>query len=116
MVAVAVFAAVARDGGAALAVAGLAWPVGNGFLVNQRGELSWHGRLDAWFVIGLLAAVPVGMATAQVRQELRSRRRWSPFAALPSEPVERAQPASASAAHWTDDQAAHMEPAEEKGR
>jgi hypothetical protein len=64
---VAVFAAVAGDGRAALAVAGVAWPVGNGFLVNRFGELSWHGRVDAWFVIGLLSAVSVGMTISQLR-------------------------------------------------
>jgi hypothetical protein len=73
--AVMVFAAVAGNGAAALAVAGLAWPLGNGFLINRLGVLTWHGRLDVWFVFALMAAVAVGMTTAQVRAQWRAWRR-----------------------------------------
>jgi hypothetical protein len=77
--AVGVFAAVADDGLASLAVAGSAWPVGNGFLINKMGELGWHGRTDPWFVLGLLSAVAVGTGTARVRHRLITRRRWRPL-------------------------------------
>jgi hypothetical protein len=65
---VAVFAALTGNVRAASAVAALAWPIGNGFLVNRFGELSWHGRLDGWFVIGLLSAVSVGILAARRRR------------------------------------------------
>jgi hypothetical protein len=75
-----VFAAVSGDGRAALAVGALAWPIGNGFLVDRFGELRWHGGLDGWFVGGLLAAVAVGMTIAQIRREVHARARLRPFA------------------------------------
>ena len=80
--AVAVFAAVAGDGLAALSVAGLAWPIGNGFLLNRFGVLTWHGRVDAWFVLALVTAVAVGMLVAQMRREVRGRQRLRPLVAL----------------------------------
>jgi hypothetical protein len=80
---IAVLAAVAGDGRAALAVGGLAWPIGNGFLVNRFGELRWHAGLDVWFVAGLLAAVAIGMTIAQVRREVRARALMRPFVILP---------------------------------
>jgi MFS family permease len=83
VVAVALFAALSGDGPAALAVAGLAWPIGNGFLVNRYGGLSWHGRLDTGFVLSLLIAVSVGMVVSQGIVEWRAdRRRMRPFEQL----------------------------------
>jgi MFS family permease len=80
--AVAVFAGVSGDGPAALAVAGMAWPIGNGFLLNRLGVLTWHGRVDVWFVLGLVTAVAVGMLIAQIRLELRGRRALRPSTGL----------------------------------
>jgi MFS family permease len=82
VLAVGLFAATVGNGRAALAVAGLAWSLGNGFLVNQLGTLRWHAHTDTWFVIGLLAAVAVGMTVAQIRRELLAARRMRPFVEL----------------------------------
>jgi hypothetical protein len=79
---VTVFGALSGDGWAALAVAGLAWLIGNGFLINRLGTLVWHGRVDMWFVICLLAAVSVGMTAAQIRTARRAQQRMRPFADL----------------------------------
>ncbi|MGC9669753.1 hypothetical protein ACNTMW_24800 [Planosporangium sp. 12N6] len=99
--AVAVVAVLAGDGRAALAVAGVAWPVGNGFLVNRYGELSWHGWLDGWFVIGLLAAAATGTVTGAARRALRQRRRWHPFAVLLGAQAGRLQPMPRLRSHRT---------------
>jgi hypothetical protein len=79
---VAVFAAAFGDGRSALAVAALAWAIGNGFLVNQFGELRWHPGVDVPFLIGLLGAVAVGMTVARIRREVRTSARMRPFVAL----------------------------------
>ena len=97
VLAVAVFAAVFGDGRAALAVAGLAWPIGNGFLVNRFGELRWHAGVDGWFVVGLLAAVAVGMTVAQIRREVLARARMRPFVALLRDDSPDVLPAQATA-------------------
>jgi hypothetical protein len=62
-VAVGVFAALSGDGRAVAAITTLAWPFGNGFLLNQSGELSWHHQ-DTGFVSGLLVAAALGMVVA----------------------------------------------------
>jgi len=112
------FTAVAGDGLAAIGVSAMAWAVGNGLLVNRLGELSWHGRLDVRFVIGLLAAVSMGMVAAQIREGMRSRRRWQPFVALLNEPVGAGRPASQTLVGRRDPRrdgpGAAAEPAEEK--
>ncbi|MGC9671093.1 hypothetical protein ACNTMW_31680 [Planosporangium sp. 12N6] len=82
VVAVAAFSAMTGNGRAALAAAGVAWPVGNGFLVNRGGDLSWHGRLDAWFLLGRLWAAAVGTAATTIRRARRNRRRWRLFTVL----------------------------------
>jgi hypothetical protein len=74
--AVLAFTTIAGDGRAAGGVAVIAWAVGNGFLINRLGRLSWHAEADTWFVMGLLGAVAVGMTIAEVRREVRGRRRW----------------------------------------
>lgn len=62
-VAVAGFALVADDAVAALATAGLAWLCCDGFLVDQYGELRWHGHADAvrLGVLALAAATGTGL-------------------------------------------------------
>lgn len=112
--AVLIFTAMAGDGRAAIGVGAMAWAVGNGFLVNRLGQLTWHGRLDGWFVIGLLSAVSVGMVTAQVREGIRSRRRWHPFVALLNEQVGPREPASQTWAGRPDDPGPGVEPVDEK--
>jgi hypothetical protein len=103
--AVLVITAVTGDARAAIGVSVMAWAVGNGFLVNRLGELSWHGRLDTWFVIGLLSAVSIGMIIADTRYSARNRRRWHPFAALLAEQTPEERPAGP---------VPHAEPVEEK--
>ena len=89
---VAVVAAAFGDGRCALAVAALAWAIGNGFLVNQFGELRWHPGADVPFLIGLLVAVAVGMTVAQIRREVRTGARMRPFVALLREDPQGAGP------------------------
>jgi hypothetical protein len=113
-VAVLVFTAVTGDGWAAIGVSAIAWAVGNGFLVNRLGELRWHGRLDAWFVIGLLSAVSVGMVTAHTRQGIRARRRWRPFDTLLNQPVGPAGPVPPGPGAAPGPAGNRLEPAEDK--
>jgi hypothetical protein len=75
-----------------VAVAALAWAIGNGFLVNQFGELRWHPGADVPFLIGLLVAVAVGMTVAQIRREVRTGARMRPFVALLREDPQGAGP------------------------
>jgi hypothetical protein len=42
----------------------LGWLVGNGFLENRSGELSWHTSPDLW-LIGVLVVAAVGLAAAR---------------------------------------------------
>jgi hypothetical protein len=106
VLAAAAFAAVFGDSRAALAVAALAWPIGNGFLVDRFGELRWHAGLDGWFVGGLVAAVAVGMTVAQIRRELRSHARVRPIVALLQDASPDAAPGGAHAAGAGDSESA----------
>jgi len=83
---VAVVAAWSGNGRAAVTVAALAWPVGNGFLVNGYGTLSWHPAVDTWFVLALLLALSLGMILSGVRRSRVEYRRMRPFVALLSRP------------------------------
>lgn len=89
VVAIGGFAVLADDARATLTAAVVAWPVGNGFLVNRLGELSWHARIDPRFVAGLLTAVCLGSMVAGVRRRVATRRWWRPFTAMLSEPAAR---------------------------
>lgn len=60
--AVAVFAALSGDVRAVPLVAGIAWLVYNGFLLNALGVLSWHGLDDLWRVLLVMAAGAAGLA------------------------------------------------------
>jgi hypothetical protein len=82
---VALVATVSGNGRAAATVAVLAWPVGNGFLVNAYGTLSWHPRVDGWYVPALLLAVSCGMIAADLRNRRAGYRRIEPFLALLSD-------------------------------
>lgn len=82
VVVVGLVAAWSGNGRAAVTVAVLAWPVGNGFLVNRYGTLSWHPRVDTWFVLALLGAVSLGMTVAQRYREPAER---APLVALLSD-------------------------------
>lgn len=46
----------------ALTTALLAWPFFNAFLINQRGELSWHGSEDLLHIAVLTSATLAGYA------------------------------------------------------
>jgi hypothetical protein len=94
--AVLVFTTIAGDGRAAGGVAVIAWAVGNGFLINRLGRLSWHAEMDTWFVMGLLGSVTVGMTIAEVRREVRGRRRWRPWRDLLAASAEPVDPAGST--------------------
>ena len=66
-------AALTVDGRAVAAVVGLAWLVGNGFLVDRAGELSWHGWADFYRLLVLLV---VGAAGLLARWLGRLAREW----------------------------------------
>ncbi|MGI5240898.1 hypothetical protein [Dactylosporangium sp. CA-139066] len=70
-------AAIGAFGGnlaAALATAGIAWSVLDGFLVNRLGELTWHGPADV-VRLGVLAGVAVaGWLGARSHRAARHRR------------------------------------------
>lgn len=84
-VAVGLFAVVADDGVAALTVAGLAWLITDGFLLNQFGVLTWQGSVDVGLTLGLLGGASLGTAIAEARRELAERREWQPVIDLLSE-------------------------------
>jgi hypothetical protein len=55
----------------------LGWLVGNGFLENRSGELSWHTSPDLWLIGVLVVAAAVGLALGDGYRQLRDlRRRW----------------------------------------
>ncbi|WP_238014917.1 hypothetical protein KZZ52_33145 [Dactylosporangium sp. AC04546] len=58
---------------AAAATAVIAWTVLNGFLVNQRGELTWHGSADAVRLGVLLGAAAASWLAVLTRRVLRHR-------------------------------------------
>ncbi|NJC70012.1 hypothetical protein HC031_09860 [Planosporangium thailandense] len=74
-VALAVFAALTGNVVAVAAVGVLAFGVFDGFLVNQLGELSWHGADDAWR-IATLAAAAVGLLAGSAYRAVRHARLW----------------------------------------
>jgi hypothetical protein len=75
--AVAGFAAVTADQVALAGVVPLGWLVGNGFLEDRSGELSWHGSPDLWLIGVLVVAAAVGLAIGDGYRELRDlRARW----------------------------------------
>jgi hypothetical protein len=71
------FAALTADGPALTAVVGLAWLVGNGFLVDRAGELSWHGWADASRLLVLIAAGVAGLLAGALS---RLTREWRELA------------------------------------
>lgn len=70
------FAALAVDPVATAAVTGMAALVFNGFLVNQLGELSWHGAADAGRLALLVAAAVTGFAAGTGYRWVRRARLW----------------------------------------
>ncbi|WP_426512887.1 hypothetical protein ACPPVO_20935 [Dactylosporangium sp. McL0621] len=73
-VCVASVGAVGGDLVAAMATAGIAWAVLNGFLVNRLGELTWHGRADAVRLSVLCAAALAGWLSVMSYRVARNRR------------------------------------------
>jgi hypothetical protein len=70
------FAASSGDVAAVAAVLVVTCLVGDGFLVNREGLLSWHGWPDVWRVAGLGAAAVTGLAVGRIRAWLDERRRF----------------------------------------
>jgi len=69
------FAAFAEDAVAAVAVGVVGFLVFGGFLVNQLGELSWHGAADFDRLLAVTAAISVGRLAGDVyRWRRRSAR------------------------------------------
>jgi hypothetical protein len=58
---------------AAIAVAGIAFLLADGFLVGRFGELAWHGPADLARLGLLLAAAGSGAAAGAVRQGIHVR-------------------------------------------
>jgi hypothetical protein len=73
-VALAGFAALAVDLVATAGVTGLAALIFNGFLVNQLGELSWHGVADARRLVVLVVAAAIGFAAGAGYRTVRRAR------------------------------------------
>jgi hypothetical protein len=88
-----VFAALSGDGRAVSAIAALAWAFGNGFLLNQYGDLSWHHQ-DTGFVTGLLIAAALGMIVAP----FLARRPQRPAVPTPATGLVAAKPAEPASA------------------
>ena len=66
-----VFAALTVNAAAVTAVGVLALLVFDGFLVNQLGELSWHGAADERRLFAFIAVSIVGMVVGTGHRALR---------------------------------------------
>jgi H+/gluconate symporter-like permease len=75
-VALAGFAALTVNPAAVAAVGGLGFLVFDGFLVNQLGELSWHGPADVRRLMVLAAAGVLGIGTGTAYRAVRRMRAW----------------------------------------
>src|SRR5262249_42783138 len=62
---------------AAAVIAILAFLVFDGFLVNQLGELSWHGNQDAWRLLTFVAAAGLGLGLGVTYRAVRRWRVWA---------------------------------------
>jgi hypothetical protein len=71
------FAALTVNVNAAVAVGILAFLVFEGFLVNQLGELSWHGIEDVWRLLTLAAAAGLGIVVGVAYRALGRWRMWA---------------------------------------
>jgi hypothetical protein len=71
------FAASTSDIAAVAAVLVVTCLVGDGFLVNHEGLLSWHGWPDVGRVALLGAAAATGLAVGRTRAWLSERRRFT---------------------------------------
>jgi hypothetical protein len=81
-VAVAVIAERAADPRSALGCAVLAFALGNGFLQNHAGSLSWDASIDYAFTLGVLGATALGLSVGQIRLAWRRRQRFRPLVVL----------------------------------
>jgi hypothetical protein len=72
------FAAIAQSRAAALVTAALSWPFYLGFLVDQHGELSWHGPIDLMRLFVLVAAALGGSSCGNGwwKRSERNRKPW----------------------------------------
>jgi hypothetical protein len=70
------FAALTVDPRAVAAVGVLAFLVFDGFLVNQLGELSWHGQADQTRLLILAGAGTAGVAVGTAYRGVRRLRVW----------------------------------------
>jgi hypothetical protein len=73
VVTVGAFAALFPDRWAVAWTGGLAWLLVNGFLVDRFGELSWHGRSDAYRSLAFASAGAAGLA---IGHGMRSWSAW----------------------------------------
>ena len=74
-------------GRVALGLATIAWPLGNGFLLNHDGTLSWHAGSDFVFIDALLLAAALGMVVALQRSAVARATAAARSAALRDEPA-----------------------------
>ncbi|GIG61786.1 hypothetical protein Lfu02_61580 [Longispora fulva] len=83
VLAVAAFAAWTRDGLALAFVAVIGFAIFNGFLVNQPGELSWHGLTDMLRLGVLVLASTTGLAAGEAYRLVRRPHRPRPWVKPP---------------------------------
>ena len=95
VVVVGVFTAWAADAAIAGSVCVIAFLLLNSFLVNSRGELSWHGAADGWRLGALALAGGVGWWVGWVRRSFAAYNRFADLEALANgEPLPAALPHS----------------------
>ena len=89
------FAAWAANAAMAASVCVIAFLLLNSFLVNTRGELSWHGAADGWRLGALALASGIGWWVGWVRRSFAARNRFADLEALANgEPLPAALPHS----------------------
>lgn len=60
-IAVCGYSSVVRDARASLTVAGLAYLLFTGFLLNHYGDLTWDGTTSVWHLVAFLGATGLGL-------------------------------------------------------
>jgi hypothetical protein len=71
--AVAGFAAISGDRAASIGVGLIAFLIGDGFLEDRMGVLSWHGTSDLWRLMVVVLAVLVGLVVGAAYRRLAGR-------------------------------------------
>jgi hypothetical protein len=94
------FAALTLNPAAVAAVGGLGFLVFDGFLVNQVGELSWHGPADVRRLMVLAAAGVLGLGAGTAYRAVRRLSAWRHRSTWVAAQVAAQEKAAAATSTW----------------